>query len=350
VLDHQGATFYCGGRYENRPSFCQQGEFLMSSNYINMDEGLLETRRLLDNDLNRARGGFGELTAYLAASSGKGVRTQVLLNAAMDEAGKVPKDAARAAAAVELLHMATLVHDDVIDDADIRRGKTTLHKKFGNKNAILCGDYLLSLSMTSLAGLEMQKTNSVGTHAFLAQRMAKVIAAICKGEFSQHLNAGNVDLQVFAYLRVIAGKTAALFYFSALMGGLIGGESEASILALGSFGRQLGMVFQIIDDCKDYEWSETAAQKPVGNDLKNGVVTLPLILAINKVPALREQALEVIKDNAAVAPVLAAVRAADGPGMARQMAQRYENVALKTLVDIAPNKRGALISLLRSVL
>jgi len=317
------------------------------------EAGLLETNRLVQTvlgspTLRQATEGLGELTAYLAQGTGKGMRTRVLLSAAMDEDGYVPADAAKAAAAVELLHMATLVHDDVIDNADTRRGRPTLHKKFGNKNAILCGDYLISMSITMLAGMETGE--SLVSRAHLAMRFAKALSSICQGEYTQHLNGGNVDMAVLTYLRVITGKTAALFYISAFMGGLIGGETEDKALTLGNFGRQLGMVFQIADDCKDYELSEAAAQKPVGSDLRNGVITLPLILALRKNPALRKQAREMMKSEADTALLLTQVRTAQGPELARGVARRFEKRAQRILAGIPARKKEALLSILCSVL
>jgi len=330
------------------------------------ESAMQETRRLVQSALSGmgsgspASSGLGELTAYLAQSAGKGMRTRLLLSAAMDEKGLVPASAAKAAAALELLHMATLAHDDVIDGADTRRGRATLHKKFGNKSAILCGDYLLSLSLTMLAGMEMAKGETLEAHARLSARFAKALASICHGEYSQHVNVGNVDIALLTYLRVIGGKTAALFYIAAFMGALLGGETEEKALALGSFGRRLGMAFQIADDCKDYEQSEADAQKPVGNDLKNGVVTLPLILAMRKNPLLRKQALAAMKSEAGaaialtqaqvLAQVLAQVREAQGPEMARNMARRFEKKAAKILAGLPARKREALLEILRSAL
>jgi len=318
---------------------------------LGFDDALRETHQLVQSVLNAPvlGRGLGELTAYLALGTGKGMRTRVLICSAMDGEGLVPASAARAAAAVELLHMATLAHDDVIDNADTRRGRPTLHRNFGNKSAILCGDYLISMSITMLAGM-VSGDGGLETHAHLATRFAKALASICQGEYTQHLNGGNVDLTPLAYLRVITGKTAALFYVSALMGGLIGGEPEDRALTLGNFGRQLGMVFQIADDCKDYELSEADARKPVGSDLGNGVVTLPLILALRRNPELREQARAVMGSGADLDRLLARVRSAGGPGLAREVARRFEKRALRVLAGLPAHKREALLSILRSVL
>jgi len=321
---------------------------------LDLETAMRETCKLVQTVLNgptlsHPGKGLGELTAYLAQSAGKGMRTRVLLSSAMDEEGLVPANAAKAAAAVELLHMATLVHDDVIDNADTRRGRPTLHKNFGNKNAILCGDYLISMSIAMLAGM-VSKGDNLETHAHLATRFAKALASICQGEYTQHLNGGNVDLALLTYLRVITGKTAALFYISAFMGALIGGETEDRALALGNFGRQLGMVFQIADDCKDYEQSEADAQKPVGSDLRNGVVTLPLILALRKNPTLRKQAQAAMKSEAEAAFLLAQVRTAQGPELARSVARRFEKKAERILAGLPDRKREALLSILCNVI
>jgi len=317
---------------------------------LDVEAGVAEARRLAQAALNDSPTGIGEMTAHLAQSTGKGLRSQLLVRAAMDEAGLAPYAASRAAAAVELLHMATLAHDDVIDEADTRRGRATINKKFGNRNAIICGDYLLSLSLSMLAEIEFENGDNPVFRSSMASRFAKAISFICQGEYGQHLNNGNVDLSVFSYLRVISGKTAALFYVSALMGAVLGGENETTAFALGNFGQRLGIAFQIADDCKDYEMDEATAQKPVGYDLRSGIVTLPLILAMRKNPCLREYAQAVIRNEKDAAALLAETRAVRGPQMAREVAGRFEEKAARVLAVAHERKRKSLLALLREAL
>ena len=152
------------------------------------------------------------------------------------------------------------------------------------------------------------------------------------------------------YLRIIAGKTAALFYISAFLGALLGGENEESARALGRFGQRLGMAFQIADDCKDYESSEAEALKPVGNDITGGVVTLPLIIALKRSPALRDLALQAMKGGQAVSRLITEVRRLDGSGGARDILRHFDKKARLALRNIEKRKRDYLFGILDKAL
>ena len=293
--------------------------------------------------------GLGEITSYLAQSTGKGVRALLLLTAATDADGKVPDDAPKAAAALELLHMATLVHDDVIDDAPLRRGMPALHQKFDIKTAVICGDYLLSQSMMMIADMDMQRLVTAEKYISLIPGFSRALSAICRGEYSQHINKGNLDLDLFAYLKIISGKTAALFSVAAYAGAILGGESEKTARELGRFGRCMGMAFQIADDCKDYEWTQAQARKPVGNDIKGGVITLPLILAMRKDPDLRAAAKELMVTQFNTEEFIQSVREKGGGTEARKLAERYATWAVRALGNIPQKKRDALLAILNNI-
>ncbi len=156
-------------------------------------------------------------------------------------------------------------------------------------------------------------------------------------------------MDIFNYLRIISGKTAALFYMAAYTGAVLGGESEAGCRALGRYGRCLGILFQVADDCKDYEWSEREALKPVGNDIRGGVVTLPLILAMGREPELRGLAAEAMKTEKEIPALLRAVRKAGGADAARVIAGRYVKWAEGALAKVSPAKREKLTALLKRV-
>ena len=314
---------------------------------IDLAEGLETANRLVGAALTQVSGGLGLVTAYLAQSAGKGFRAKVLLSAALDAEGRVPADAARAAAAVELLHMATLAHDDVLDDAPTRRGIPAVHLQFDVKSAVLCGDYLLCASLSMLTGIETAGRESAAVHT---ARFSRALAGVCKGEYNQHLNSGNLDLDVPAYLKIIHGKTAALFYAAASTGGLLGGGDENAVRALGRYGRCLGMVFQVADDCKDYEMSEAEAKKPVGNDIRSKVVTLPLILAMRKEPPLRALARRVMDTGQDIPLFLEKVRRAGGPDQARQAARRYAQWAARALEALPGVKKKNLMEILHKVI
>ena len=313
---------------------------------LDVQDALLSSNEQVRATLSAAVPGLSEMTIYLTQSMGKGVRTQVLLNAAADKDGKVPEDAPKAAAAIELLHMATLVHDDVLDNAPTRRGMPTLHQKFDTKSAVICGDYLLSQSLLMFANMDAQRFHKTDDNASLVPRFSKALSAVCQGEYMQHKNIGNLDLDLLTYLKIISGKTAALFYIAAYAGAILGGESAEDARALGRFGRCLGLVFQIADDCKDYEWTQEQARKPVASDIRSGVITLPLILAMRKNPDLRYAAQEFMQSQQDTHCFAQAIREVGGTDAARTLAERYVAWGTKTLRGIIPSKQDAMLNIL----
>ena len=214
-------------------------------------------------------------TAHLAKSTGKFIRAYGLLACSMDEEDKVPAEAVTLASAVELLHLATLIHDDVIDEADTRRGIETLQKRFGKKVAVICGDYLLSLALKLATSIPQR-------NEYNALDMPNYLSRICMGELRQEINNGNLDLSVYRYLSIIKGKTAALFEASFHGGAMLSTKDEKKLRMYRKAGNDVGMIFQLMDDCIDYEMEEKQAKKNVRSDYEEGVVTLPLIHAMKQ--------------------------------------------------------------------
>jgi heptaprenyl diphosphate synthase len=283
-----------------------------------------------------------EITSHLAGAQGKGIRTLLLLYAAMDSDGLVPCDAVKAAAAIELFHMATLVHDDVIDDAPLRRGIPTVQHKFGKKNAVICGDYLLCLAASLIMPLHTDYQEYTG----LLPAFTSALSRTCMGELRQLHNNRNIALGIPGYLRIIADKTAALFYVAAFAGALIARYTHDEAMRLARFGRYFGMVFQIVDDCKDYEISEAEALKTVGKDFSEGVVTLPLIYAFRNSPQLREMAKGAFDDAVMARRLAKAVCDADGTRKSRDLAARYADKARLLLASFPAYKTNSLLELL----
>lgn len=301
---------------------------------------------LVRETLKGAPSAATSLTSHLSRGQGKGIRARLLMAAAMDGEGKVPAGAIRAAAAIELFHLATLVHDDVIDDAPIRRGMPTLHSAYGAKRAVLCGDFILCQALSLIAPFHEEYKQ----HADLLPVITRALGLTCLGELREFDNNRNTGLDMLSYLRIIAGKTSALFYVSAYTGGLIGNCSRDEARVLARFGRSLGMVFQIVDDCKDFECSEAQAGKPIYKDIAGGVITLPLILAIAREPELRDVAELAFDSKDAAVNLTARVRQAGGPGMAREVAARYAAKGKDLLSRINPAKRGALCELIEKAM
>lgn len=223
-------------------------------------------------------------TAHLMKARGKSIRALCVLSCAMEEDGFLSYNSVIVAAAVEIFHLATLVHDDVMDNGEVRRGIPTLNKKYGRKTAVICGDYLLAKALAQLGKIKEPDRYRNLTSPDYAQR-------ICMGELMQHMNNGNVELSVYRYLSIIRGKTAALFEASFYAGAALSGEEKDRLPCYKRLGNFVGMIFQLTDDCIDFEADEALAGKNVHNDYEQGVITLPLIYTFQKCPSLREQAM-----------------------------------------------------------
>ncbi|HBQ65015.1 MAG TPA: hypothetical protein DD727_08895 [Clostridiales bacterium] len=209
------------------------------------------------------------VVARLFHSGGKRLRPALLLACAL--AGRFPGEKALlSAAAIEMMHTATLVHDDIVDQAEMRRGERTLSNSFGLHTAVYAGDYLFvkSLACLARAGLKTSHLDDV----------ARGIQAVCLGEMDQYFGRGSIP-GVRQYLKRILGKTAALFAASSALGATLGRFPEKQVRAFGRFGGYLGMGFQIRDDLLDLTSDPRSMGKPVFCDLRQGVVTLPFILA-----------------------------------------------------------------------
>ncbi len=205
---------------------------------------------------------------------GKGIRPTLALLCGFLGDHRPDERCIRAAVLVELLHEATLVHDDVVDDADTRRGWPSLPAKFKNKVSVLFGDYMLStvLAMT----LESRDMKWLDILSETARRMSR-------GELNQAARAKRVDMNEEDYLKMIGDKTAALFSAACRLGGLTSGLNDEQVEALGVYGEQLGIAFQIKDDLLDL-FGDSGIGKPLGGDLKEKKLTLPLLHILSKVP------------------------------------------------------------------
>lgn len=213
-----------------------------------------------------------------------------------------------------MIHTASLVHDDIIDDAAIRRGTSTLHTDFGTTNAILAGDWLFSRSFRLVADYADLKS---------ARVLARFVGGICAAEIGQDLGKFGFSTSKRSYLRTIAGKTAALFSLSLHVGASEAKADPLVIQALRRTGYDIGMAFQIIDDILDYESDDKTLRKPVGNDIKEGLCTLPLILALKKDESSLRPLLGKPMDDRKISEILRIVLATGALDEARSIAQRF---------------------------
>ncbi len=226
------------------------------------------------------------VTALLSHSTrfqGKRIRPALLLYSARI-AGIEPRESHRAlAAVVEILHTATLLHDDVLDEAEVRRNVPTMNRAWGNEPSILFGDYLFAKAFRVCAELHNREANLILTRA---------VEDICVGELSQIAGKFNFDLDEESYLRIIRLKTAVLFSTACRLGCL---ETEAEpeiVEALASYGDKFGVAFQIVDDCLDITGDERQMGKSLGTDLAKGKPTLPLIKLLREMPSDERRDLE----------------------------------------------------------
>jgi octaprenyl-diphosphate synthase len=213
-----------------------------------------------------------EMGKYIQKSGGKRVRPAVLLMAAR-LAGYTGDKAVLNASVVEFIHTATLVHDDIIDGADVRRGRLAVHSRWGNDITVLLGDYLYIKSM----GMALTQDSLE-----IVRLLCEVTLRMIEGELYQLTKTGDVDITEDEHFEIIKRKTAHLFGGCAQIGGLLGSVTEQQEHALRDFGFNLGIAFQLVDDLLDYTADENSLGKPVGGDLREGKVTLPIIYLLQR--------------------------------------------------------------------
>lgn len=210
---------------------------------------------------------FNALIRPLSAAGGKRLRAQLCILVAL-AGNSVQEERIKIAESVEMLHLATLIHDDVLDQAAIRRGESTIHTHKGNKIAILSGDYLFAKCFALVASLNSTEYLKVFTH---------IITCLVEGEFMQMEDVYRIDQGIDRYMTKTQKKTADFMEGCMELGGMLGGWSPEHIVQLKRYGHALGMAFQITDDIMDYRESSDTTGKPSGNDLKEGLLTYPLL-------------------------------------------------------------------------
>ena len=227
---------------------------------------------LLDHSLSHTDGMLSQALAHIRQKTGKRMRPMLILLMARNY-GAVTDSTLNAAVGLELLHTASLVHDDVVDESGERRGQASLNATYNNKVAVLVGDYLLSTALLHVAYTGNKQ---------IVQYLAELGRTLASGEILQLSNIRSQGISEDVYYQVIRQKTAALFEACCAIGALSAGAAEADIVAAKEFGCNLGMIFQIRDDIFDY-FESADIGKPTGNDMAEGKLTLPVIYALNTV-------------------------------------------------------------------
>jgi len=244
-----------------------------------------------------------EMADYCIDTSGKRIRPALVFLSGWSGQEAPSPDLVRVAAVVELVHLATLVHDDIMDEADLRRSRRTASRQYGPEAAVLLGDALFAHALHLAAQFPTPE---------ICHAVSDSTRKVCAGEIVQTLRRGTTDISRADYFRVIDLKTAELFRISCFLGGKLGGYSPEFVDAASRFGRHLGIAYQIYDDLADFFGQEKRIGKTLGTDLQSGKVTLPLL-------ALMERLGE--GDRALLVDEILHRREADLPGRIRQMGE-----------------------------
>ena len=215
---------------------------------------------------------INQIAGYIVHAGGKRMRPKLVLLFA-NALGFEGHERFELAAVVEFIHTATLLHDDVVDESALRRGKQTSNALFGNAASVLVGDFLYSRAFQMMVSVNRMRVLDV---------LAEATNVIAEGEVLQLMNMHDPDISVDSYLRVIRFKTAKLFEASARLGAVLANASPEVEEACAGYGRALGTAFQLIDDVLDYDGDPSALGKNVGDDLREGKTTLPLLIAMER--------------------------------------------------------------------
>ncbi|MFZ4833931.1 octaprenyl diphosphate synthase [Rouxiella sp. Mn2063] len=244
---------------------------------------------------------INQLGHYIISGGGKRIRPMIAVLAAkaLDYSGNKH---VTVAALIEFIHTATLLHDDVVDESDMRRGKATANAAFGNAASVLVGDFIYTRAFQMMTDLESMPVLAL---------MAKAVNVIAEGEVLQLMNCNDPDITEEIYMQVIYSKTARLFEAAAQSSAMLAGGNEQQIVALQDYGRYLGTAFQLIDDLLDYDADGETLGKNTGDDLNEGKPTLPLLHAMKhgdpEQSAMIRQAIEQGNGRHLLEPVLAAM-------------------------------------------
>ena len=270
-----------------------------------------------------------QISQYIIDSGGKRLRPMLVIMAAR-ACGYQGRHHVTLAAIIEFIHTATLLHDDVVDDSDLRRGKETAHAVWGNAASVLVGDFLYSRSFQMMVGVDSMR---------VMEDLANTTNTIAEGEVEQLLNMYDPEVSQQRYFSVIEKKTARLFEAACQLGAVLTGREDLAT-ALATFGRELGTAFQVADDVLDYSADADKLGKNSGDDLAEGKVTLPLILC-------REQAGEEDRklidesirkgDLGQIHRITSLIRDSGALDQARQIAHDRANAALAAITPLAPS-------------
>lgn len=274
---------------------------------------------------------INQIGEHIISAGGKRLRPLLVLLSARAGPAVDEDSCVRLAAIVEFIHTATLLHDDVVDESGLRRGRKTANALWGNAASVLVGDFLYSRSFQMMVGLDRMQVMRV---------LADTTNAIAEGEVLQLLHMGDPDLSEARYFEVIRRKTAILFAAACRLGALAGGCAPEVQEALHRYGMALGIAFQIADDVLDYAGDADLIGKNLGDDLAEGKPTLPLIVAQRRASSAQVEVIrEAIRagDRAALPTIMCAIRETDALPESLERARSYAQAACDELSVLAPS-------------
>jgi octaprenyl-diphosphate synthase len=311
-----------------------------------INDELGQVKKLIDGQLlcRPVEIGVGRMVEHLESCGGKMIRPGLVLLAggAVD---KITDRHIHIAAIMEMIHNATLLHDDVIDEGQRRRGQATVNSLWGNESAVLLGDFLLSKVFKMCADFEPEVMKIIAVAA----------GRTCEGELRQVAQRENWQLSETEYLDIITEKSAALFSSCCYLGGLLGGADETKLRLLSNFGLNLGIAFQITDDLLDLLGDQSKTGKPIGSDLNNGKVTLPVIHLLRTANEVDKELAKSIpvgcgkrKRGARYQGLIKKLRSCGSIDYAQKRAQDFAEQAISAIEEFGPSKsKSTLIELTR---
>ncbi len=287
---------------------------------------------------------INQIAHYIISAGGKRIRPMLVLLFA-NALGFTGRERFELAATVEFIHTATLLHDDVVDESDLRRGRKTANALFGNAASVLVGDFIYSRAFQMMVSVERMRVLEV---------LADATNVIAEGEVLQLMNMHDPDLSVDDYLRVIRYKTAKLFEASARIGAVLAEASPEVETCCAAYGRSLGTAFQLIDDLLDYEGATAQLGKNVGDDLREGKPTLPLLLAMERGTAVERNLIRHAIEHGEVArlpEIVEIVRSTGALDATRDAARTEADKAAQNLAVLpaSPHRDALLEFCVRSV-
>ncbi|PTK67340.1 polyprenyl synthetase family protein [Staphylococcus borealis] len=310
---------------------------------LNMNSEIKNVEKRLQKAIESNDPILHEASSHLLSSGGKRVRPAFVILSSQFGPQKQTEDTYRVAVALELIHMATLVHDDVIDKSDKRRGRLTIVKKWDVTTAILTGNFLLALGLEHLSEIRDNRIHHI---------ISNSIVNVGLGELFQFQDQFNSEQSITNYLRRINRKTALLIQLATEVGAITSEADDETIRKLKMIGHYIGMSFQIVDDILDFTSTEKKLGKPVGSDLMNGHITLPVLLEMKKDISFKRQIASLNHQTSSqdFEPLIEQIRNSNSIKESKAISDKYLAKALKLINELdEPNAQNLFIKLIKKM-